>query len=132
MVRNKVSHAWLFRRQSHTCPSFDTPLNAEHKNGARLYHGLAFSVIEPTCDARDDPLTSSMNEAEGVNSSLDVASEWKYVWVTRHTWESLRLLDKEVGDCGEGKTLYIYQTLFFKNQIWDRTPSAVQVHHDFY
>jgi hypothetical protein len=84
----------LFRRQSHTCPSFDPAFfDAEHKDGAGLDHRPAFSIVESTCDARDDTLTSGMDEAQGVDGSLNVAGEWRYVWVTRHLWESLRLLD---------------------------------------
>ena len=115
MDGNKVSPRF-FQRQSHTCPSFDPAfLDAEDEDGARLYHGPAFSIVEPTCDTGDDALTSGMDEAKGVNSSLHVAGEWRYVWVTRHLCESLRLLDNwELEWCMEKVRLFIIRCQFLE------------------
>jgi len=58
MSDNAVCH----NGHSHTCPSFNsTLLDAENKDGARLDHGSAFSVIESAGNARDNSLTSGMD-----------------------------------------------------------------------
>ena len=54
-------------------------LDAEDKDGATVDHTSTFGVVEVACDAGNDTLPRSMDEAGAY-----VADEWWYIWVARH------------------------------------------------
>ena len=75
-----------------TGPAFDAAfLDAEDRDGAALNHTSTFGVVEAACDVGNDAPPCSMDEAESIGSGLNVADEWRYVWVAGRL--SLRLLD---------------------------------------
>lgn len=87
--------------QLRTGPALDaTFFDAENKYCPRLDHGTAFRVVETARDTGNDALSSCMDETQGVYRCLNITSEWRYIWVTRHR-ASLRLLDNR-GAVGGG------------------------------
>lgn len=81
------------QRIARTCPSFNAALlNAEDEHRTGLDHGAALRIIETTGDARNNSLTSCVDEAESVDGSLNISCEWGHIWVACHR-ASLRQLD---------------------------------------
>ena len=84
-----------------TRPAFDAAfLDAEDKDGAAFDHTSTFGVVEAACDAGNDALPRSMDEAESIDSGLNVADDWWYVWVARHLRTSKFEVVRQLRGCG--------------------------------
>lgn len=68
-----------------TSPALDAAfLDAEDKDGAAFDHTSTLRVVEAPRDTGNNSLPRSMDEAESIDSGLNVADEGWYVWVARH------------------------------------------------
>jgi hypothetical protein len=84
-----------------TCPAFDTAFfDAEDEDSTALDHTSALSVVETTRDAWNDALPRGMDEAEGIDGGLNVADEWRYVWVARHLFAPKFEVVGQLRGCG--------------------------------
>ena len=69
----------------HTRPTLDaTLLDTEDEHGTTFDHSAALVVVESAGNARDDALSSSMDETKGIDGGFNVADEGRDVWVAAH------------------------------------------------
>ena len=68
-----------------TCPTLDATLfDAEDEHRTTFDHGAALVIVESAGNARDDALSGSVDEAEGIDGGFNVADEGRDVWVAAH------------------------------------------------